>query len=35
MYASAKSKQRLSLDESVPDEEVATETIQRWITHFE
>jgi len=35
MYASSESKQRLSLDVSIPDEEIATETIQRWITHFE
>jgi len=35
MYASSESKQRLSLDVSIPDEEVAAEAIQRWITHFE
>jgi len=35
MYASSESKQRLSLDVSIPDKEVATETIQRWITHYE
>ncbi len=35
MYASSESKQRLSLDVSIPNEKMATETIQRWLTPFE